>query len=343
VDLDMSEWLHKDSNSKVCMYDLTGIICHHGHAGGGHYTSYGLNHMDEEWYEFDDSSVSKVDASTVINSEAYVLFYRKHTNLNEGLKERMGQILADNEEKPSLMTFYISKQWLNKLENFAEPGPIDNSDFLCCHGGVLPQRAEHVYDLVVALPQPAWNLLHSTFGGGPATNRLYECTHCRKELDMLMKQKDFELQEFKTLHKEFQEADHQPALIFCLSSSWFKIWESFVIGRSRDPPGPIDNRSIITTRNGSPTLRTSSDYVQISQDIWRLFHSIYSGGPDVAMKPNGQVYVGLSGLKPSVPALNTRLRARSVSESVASKHNAMATRSRVKSEHLIKSISDLYS
>ena len=41
-------------------YDLVGVICHHGTAGGGHYTSYGLNNGDQEWYEYDDSYVSKV-------------------------------------------------------------------------------------------------------------------------------------------------------------------------------------------------------------------------------------------------------------------------------------------
>jgi hypothetical protein len=50
-------------------------------------------------------------------------------------------------------------------------GPIDNSDFLCRHGGVLPQKTEHVYDLCVAFPQPVWDLLHSQFGGGPACTR----------------------------------------------------------------------------------------------------------------------------------------------------------------------------
>jgi len=42
------------------MYELIGVICHHGTAGGGHYTSYALNHLDNMWYEFDDSSVTQV-------------------------------------------------------------------------------------------------------------------------------------------------------------------------------------------------------------------------------------------------------------------------------------------
>ncbi len=76
VDLDMSPWLHRDSASAVSLYDLTGVICHHGSAGGGHYTAYALNQFDQEWYEFDDSVVSRVEPAAVANAEAYVLFYR---------------------------------------------------------------------------------------------------------------------------------------------------------------------------------------------------------------------------------------------------------------------------
>ena len=33
------------------------------------------------------------------------------------------------------MQFFISKQWINRFNTFAEPGPITNDDFLCPHGG----------------------------------------------------------------------------------------------------------------------------------------------------------------------------------------------------------------
>ena len=107
-------------------------------------------------------------------------------------------------------------------------GPIDNSDFLCAHGGVLPTKYQHVNELCVAFPQNAWNFLHSTFGGditkqmikpfmnltnlcflvigGPACSRLYECQYCKEELDALNRQKEYELETFKQLHAQFQES-----------------------------------------------------------------------------------------------------------------------------------------
>ena len=103
-------------------FDLTGVICHHGSAGGGHYTAYALNHLDYEWYEFDDSTVSKVDAGAVMNSEAYVLFYRKNNCKTEPLRKEIQSLLVQDQESPGLIQFFVSKQWLNKFDNFAEPG-----------------------------------------------------------------------------------------------------------------------------------------------------------------------------------------------------------------------------
>ena len=37
--------------------------------------------------------------------------------------------------QPSFLHFFVSLQWLNKFNSFAEPGPISNNDFLCKHGG----------------------------------------------------------------------------------------------------------------------------------------------------------------------------------------------------------------
>lgn len=73
--LDMRPYLHKDCVSEATTYELFSVICHHGTAGGGHYTCYALN--NDQWYEFDDQFVTEVCADTVQACQAYVLFYRK--------------------------------------------------------------------------------------------------------------------------------------------------------------------------------------------------------------------------------------------------------------------------
>ena len=54
-----------------------------------------------------------------MNAEAYVLFYRKNSMRIEPLREEVQTYL---DQGSSLVQFYISRQWLNKFENFAEPG-----------------------------------------------------------------------------------------------------------------------------------------------------------------------------------------------------------------------------
>ncbi|KIW02119.1 hypothetical protein, variant [Verruconis gallopava] len=61
-------------------YDLFAVDNHYGGLGGGHYTAYAKNFVDEQWYEYNDSSVSKRPASSVVTSAAYLLFYRRRTS-----------------------------------------------------------------------------------------------------------------------------------------------------------------------------------------------------------------------------------------------------------------------
>jgi hypothetical protein len=43
--------------------------------------------MDENWYEFDDNVVSRVDAAEVLTKEAYVLFYQKKNDGMESIRD----------------------------------------------------------------------------------------------------------------------------------------------------------------------------------------------------------------------------------------------------------------
>ncbi|XP_045607433.1 ubiquitin carboxyl-terminal hydrolase 20 isoform X1 [Procambarus clarkii] len=279
--LDLTQFLHKDCASEVVTYDLYAIICHHGTAGGGHYTSYCQNWSNHRWYEFDDQYVTEVSPETVAKCEAYVLFYKKTSTEMTSRRQRTVELMQVSSREPSLMQFYISKQWVNKFNTFSEPGPIDNCDFLCPHGGVQPQKASYVGELVMLLNQGVWEYLHQVFGGGPACTRLYECVTCRAELDALSHRQSSELEMFFKLKKMFQEEEHPN--IVAISMRWFRTWESFVRGREQEPPGPIDNSSICTSKTGQPMLKPGSDYAQISEEMWDFFHETYGGGPELSV------------------------------------------------------------
>lgn len=71
--LDLSEFVLGENRA---VYDLFAVSNHFGGLGGGHYTAY-VSSAGGEWYEMDDSSVSRTDR--VVTAAAYVLFYRRRS------------------------------------------------------------------------------------------------------------------------------------------------------------------------------------------------------------------------------------------------------------------------
>ncbi|ODO05552.1 hypothetical protein I350_04604 [Cryptococcus amylolentus CBS 6273] len=68
-----------EESDEALLYDLYAVDNHFGGMGGGHYTAFCRNRVDGEWYNYDDSRVSKTDASAVQSRAAYLLFYRRRT------------------------------------------------------------------------------------------------------------------------------------------------------------------------------------------------------------------------------------------------------------------------
>lgn len=61
---------------------------------GGHYLAYCKNEYDNNWYEFDDTVVTKLETADVLTKEAYVLFYqRKTTDEMQKIKGHVGTLL----------------------------------------------------------------------------------------------------------------------------------------------------------------------------------------------------------------------------------------------------------
>ncbi|CAM9189955.1 unnamed protein product, partial [Phaeothamnion confervicola] len=58
------------------VYDLYGVANHSGGLHGGHYTAHCLSPRDGCWYNFNDESVTRVDAGELGGPAAYVLFYK---------------------------------------------------------------------------------------------------------------------------------------------------------------------------------------------------------------------------------------------------------------------------
>jgi ubiquitin carboxyl-terminal hydrolase 22/27/51 len=64
-------------------YSLFAVVCHEGSLDTGHYKSY--CRVRSSWFSFDDHKVQSVDLSTVLHSNAYMLFYvRDHVEYAPG-------------------------------------------------------------------------------------------------------------------------------------------------------------------------------------------------------------------------------------------------------------------
>lgn len=76
--LDMSTYVHNPEQKKQesLTYSLIGVANHFGGLGGGHYTAYAKNAIQNAWYSFDDALVTPTSANNVVTRSAYVLFYQ---------------------------------------------------------------------------------------------------------------------------------------------------------------------------------------------------------------------------------------------------------------------------
>ena len=64
-------------HSKEMLYKLVGTVNHTGVVDSGHYVAYIVSPDHNSWFKFDDAMVTKVPSSTVLSSNAYMLFYER--------------------------------------------------------------------------------------------------------------------------------------------------------------------------------------------------------------------------------------------------------------------------
>lgn len=85
--LDMTKHVFHKDESRKNIYDLVAVDNHYGGLGGGHYTAYAKKD-DGGWYYFDDSRVTETSPINSINGSAYLLFYRRRTDVSGCLGDK---------------------------------------------------------------------------------------------------------------------------------------------------------------------------------------------------------------------------------------------------------------
>ncbi|KMY93729.1 ubiquitin carboxyl-terminal hydrolase 20 [Drosophila simulans] len=287
---DMRPYIHKDCKSEVAIYNLSSVICHHGTVGGGHYTCFARNALNGKWYEFDDQFVTEVSSEVVQSCQAYVLFYHKHNPQMKLVRDEAMTLSTSHPLCDSDIQFYITSEWLSRLATFSEPGPINNQEMLCPHGGILHSKADVISQIAVPISQPLWDYLYRTFGGGPAVNIIFECEICKRAAETLSRRQQYELNEFTKYNGLQNEFDS--TAIYAIAMPWLRSWQQFSRGKTHKDPGPITNEGIAAptengSQNGSATVscvRLGSDYAQLNARLWRFLHNIYGGGPEIILR-----------------------------------------------------------
>ncbi|GLE01821.1 hypothetical protein PINS_up010659 [Pythium insidiosum] len=78
VGLNVAEFCAEDAVlDGSTLYDLTGVVNHVGSLHGGHYTAECVNADTNDWYDFNDASVSLVKKPQLCSASAYILFFRR--------------------------------------------------------------------------------------------------------------------------------------------------------------------------------------------------------------------------------------------------------------------------
>lgn len=78
--LDLSSLVANNEDNKILdplLYDLVAISNHTGTMTGGHYTTTARKLGTNEWYNFNDTSVSRENSNNIITASAYLLVYMK--------------------------------------------------------------------------------------------------------------------------------------------------------------------------------------------------------------------------------------------------------------------------
>ena len=142
TDLDLKKYIK--SKDKVVKYDLFGVINHFGSMEYGHYTSYCLNYNDNNWYEYNDRIVNKIqkgrEKETVINKNGYILFYKAQDNnkinwdyvykkeyeiINENNLKKFGENLVYNSDKNEKEDIIIDNEEIKDKEKIEEKNGIN--------------------------------------------------------------------------------------------------------------------------------------------------------------------------------------------------------------------------
>eukprot|EP00934_Nitzschia_sp_Nitz4_P003844 Nitzschia sp. Nitz4//scaffold66_size103028//37925//43391//NITZ4_004496-RA/size103028-snap-gene-0.138-mRNA-1//-1//CDS//3329556344//3834//frame0 len=79
--------LNQDDGRSEMLYDLYGVVHHHGALSGGHYVASLKSETDGQWRLFNDAQIFEIHSRDVVDSNAYILFYIRRDVKDLNLKD----------------------------------------------------------------------------------------------------------------------------------------------------------------------------------------------------------------------------------------------------------------
>lgn len=115
----------KSRGSEYPLYDLYAVSNHVGGLHGGHYTANSLNRFDDQWYEYNDSTCTRVDTDRLRRnrSSAYLLFY------NRSELDRSNNSSSSDPAKTSRAPLMIRRQSVSRPDLWPHTQIQDRSEF----------------------------------------------------------------------------------------------------------------------------------------------------------------------------------------------------------------------
>eukprot|EP00800_Vazella_pourtalesii_P013266 TRINITY_DN3149_c0_g1_i2.p1 TRINITY_DN3149_c0_g1~~TRINITY_DN3149_c0_g1_i2.p1 ORF type:complete len:651 (-),score=122.20 TRINITY_DN3149_c0_g1_i2:74-2026(-) len=281
--LDLSPYMVKGTRTPA-PYNLVSAVCHIGGVGGGHYVTYTQNDVNKHWYLFDDDIVRRVTLEQVRSLQSYILIYRLNSDLTD--REHILHSISPSPHE----TYYISKHWLCLYDRCMYPGPIAQFDFVCPHGKVKPMKEANAARLVKGVTRDTWEVLHDKFGGGPPVTDLSICQTCQEDVIALNERRAAEKKAVNQIQDSSCKHADSRREYYAINQDWLKEWQAFINSQdlSSFPPGPIDNRSILTHIPRVDThFRYSKACKRVNVQIWDFFISTYGGGPTIIIPSTG--------------------------------------------------------
>ena len=77
LNLNLEKYNKNYGTKKSNIYSLNGFCIHSGSLGGGHYYAVSKNNLNQNWYEYNDTNVNKIQIENVINYTPYLFFYKR--------------------------------------------------------------------------------------------------------------------------------------------------------------------------------------------------------------------------------------------------------------------------